>query len=197
MRHLTAPLSREDVDSLKVGDVIELSGIVHTLRDEAHKKALEMHHRGEQLPFNMKNGVVFHCGPIMKRTGDEWELVVAGPTTSTRMNDVEPEFIESFGIRAIIGKGGMSHPTVAAMQKGGCVYLSTTGGAAVLAARGIRSVEGAHWLGLGMPEAVWVFDTNHFGPLIVSIDAHGNSLYDRVDAQVRESLTNIKRRIGI
>ncbi len=197
MKHLKVPLSREDVDSLKVGEVIELSGIVHTLRDEAHKEALEIHHRNEQLPFDLKNGVVFHCGPIMRRKGDEWELVAAGPTTSTRMNDMEPEFIASFGVRAIIGKGGMSHSTVDAMQKEGCVYLSTTGGTAVLAARGVRSVEGVHWLGLGMPEAVWVFDMNHFGPLIVSIDAHGNSLYDRVDAQVRDSLTNIKKRIGI
>jgi fumarate hydratase subunit beta len=197
MKHLKVPLDRAAVESLKLGEVIELSGTVHTLRDEAHKEALEIHHRSEPLPFDLANGVVFHCGPIMKRKGDEWELVAAGPTTSTRMNDLEPEFIKAFGVRAIIGKGGMSQPTVEAMKREGCVYLSTTGGAAVLAARGISAVHGVHWLGLGMPEAVWVFEMNHFGPLIVSIDAHGNSLYDRVDADVRESLTNIKKRIGI
>ena len=166
MKHLKVPLDRAAVESLKLGEVIELSGTVHTLRDEAHKEALEIHHRSEPLPFDLANGVVFHCGPIMKRKGDEWELVAA-------------------------------EPPVGVMRREGCVYLSTTGGAAVLAARGISAVHGVHWLGLGMPEAVWVFEMNHFGPLIVSIDAHGNSLYDRVDADVRESLTNIKKRIGI
>ena len=197
MIHLTVPVSRGDVEALAVGDIVEMSGTIHTLRDEAHREALAYAARNEQLPFDIRDGVVFHCGPIMRKKGEDWELMAAGPTTSTRMNDLEPDFIRTFGPRIIIGKGGMSRPTVEAMSTNGCVYLATTGGAAVLAARGISSVSGVYWLGLGMPEAVWVLEASHFGPLTVAIDAHGNSLFEDVDKNVRATLTTLKKRMGI
>ena len=128
---------------------------------------------------------------------ETWEMVAEGPTTSSRMNALEPEFIEKLQVRAIIGKGGMSRPTVSAMQKFGCVYLAITGGAAILAARGIVKVTGVHWYELGMPEALWVLESSGFGPLIVAIDAHGNSIYETVDKNVHSNIAKVKQELEI
>jgi fumarate hydratase subunit beta len=109
-----------------------------------------------------------------------WSVVAAGPTTSARMNSLEPEMIVRFGIRAIIGKGGMSKAVAEAMKEVGCVYLAATGGAAVSLAEGLSRCRGCEWLDLGMAEAMWRFDTERLGPLTVAIDSEGNSLYDKV-----------------
>lgn len=193
---LEAPLSYETVRSLRVGDVVSLSGVIYTGRDEVHLRALEMHERGEELPVDLKGAALYHCGPIVKKVNDRWIVVAAGPTTSTRMNSLEPKFIETFGVRAIIGKGGMSQSTVEVMKKCGCVYLVITGGAAVLAARDVKKVLGVQWLDLGMPEALWVLEVESLGPLIVGIDAHGNSLFKRVDEEVRKNLPAARKRLG-
>ncbi|MCE5296251.1 MAG: FumA C-terminus/TtdB family hydratase beta subunit [Euryarchaeota archaeon] len=186
---LVTPLSDKDVRSLRVGDGATLSGRAFTARDEAHMRALDMSRRGEPLPFELKDMAVYHCGPIVEKDGEGWKVVAAGPTTSSRMNDLEPEFIERFRPRAIIGKGGMSAGTIGACKRFGCVYLAFTGGAAVVAAKGIRGVAGVHWLDLGMPEAVWELELDDLGPLIVAIDTEGRSMYDdvgkRVDANVK------------
>jgi fumarate hydratase subunit beta len=197
---LTIPLTETAVRNLQLGDVVRLTGTIYTARDEAHKHALDAAEEGKQLPVDFTDSAVFHCGPIMKKINDEpeaWELVAAGPTTSSRMNSLEPEFIEKFQVRAIIGKGGMAKPTVETMQKFGCVYLALTGGAAILAARGISKVTGVHWYELGMPEALWVLEGSGFGPLIVAIDAHGNSIYETVDTTVKNNIETIKTKLGI
>jgi fumarate hydratase subunit beta len=160
-------------------------------------RALEMHGKGEPLPFDLRDMVLYHCGPIMAKDGDGWKLVAAGPTTSSRMNSIEPAFIEAFGIKAIIGKGGMSKPTIETMKECGCVYLAFTGGAAVIASQGIARVMGVDWLDLGMPEAVWHLEADGFGPLIVAIDAHGHSLYDDIDKKVSTNVKEIKKRLGL
>jgi fumarate hydratase subunit beta len=134
---------------------------------------------------------------MKKISAEAWEVVAAGPTTSSRMNTLEPDFIKRFGVRVIIGKGGMSKPTVEAMQEFGCVYLSFTGGAAILAARGIKKVKGVHWYELGMPEALWVLEGEGFGPLIVSIDAHGNSIYETVDKSVKQNIPEIRKKLKL
>lgn len=195
--NLRSPLSEEQVRSLKLGDEVRVSGTVFIGRDEVHIRALEMHERSEPLPVDMGGGVLFHCGPIAKQAGGKWEIIAAGPTTSSRMNSMEPDFIEAFGIRAIIGKGGMSRPTVEAMRKHGCVYLAFPGGAAVLAARGIRAVRTVEWPDLGMPEALWVVEAEDLGPLTVAIDAHGSSSYDKVDEQVGKNLPAARARLGL
>ncbi len=196
--NLTIPLSESAVRELELGDVVRLTGTIYTARDEAHTHALKTTAKGEELPVNLTDSAIFHCGPIMKKLNDgSWEIVAAGPTTSSRMNTLEPEFIEKFKVRAIIGKGGMSRPTVEAMQKFGCVYLALTGGAAILAASGVSKVLGVHWFELGMPEALWVLEGNGFGPLIVAIDSHGNSIYEKVDNNVSKNIENIKKRLGI
>ena len=197
VRSVRTPLTEDVVRSLQVGDDITLSGKVLTARDEAHLRALELYEEGKALPFSLDGAVLYHCGPIMARSEDGWKLVAAGPTTSSRMNSLEPAFIRAFGVRAIIGKGGMSKPTVEAMKECGCVYLAFTGGAAVVAARGIKDVEAVDWLDLGMPEAVWHLEAEDFGPLIVAIDAHGRSLYDDIDKKVGANVSQIKKDLGL
>ena len=194
---LKSPLSENDVRSLKVGDKVTLDGIIYSGRDEMHARALEYAKEGRKLPFDLKGGVLYHCGPIVKKDGSRWRVIAAGPTTSRRMDFMEPQFIEHFGVRAIIGKGGMSQPTVEAMAKHGCVYLAFTGGAAVLAAQGITDVRGVEWLDLGMAEAMWALEVKGFGPLIVAIDAHGDSLYKKVDEVVAGNLPNVRKLIGL
>jgi fumarate hydratase subunit beta len=166
-------------------------------RDVMHLRALEYAREGRKLPFDLQGGVLYHCGPIVKKDGSKWRVIAAGPTTSSRMDLTEPEFIEHFGVRAIIGKGGMSQPTVEAMAKHGCVYLAFTGGAAVLAAERITDVWGVEWLDLGIPEAMWALEVKGFGPLIVAIDAHNDSLYNRVDEVVTSNLPNVRKLIGL
>ncbi|MDW5561678.1 MAG: FumA C-terminus/TtdB family hydratase beta subunit [Methanomassiliicoccus sp.] len=195
--NLRTPLSEIDVRSLHLGQEVLIDGTVHIGRDEVHLRALEMREQGKVIPFNMSGGVLYHCGPIARKKDDGWEILAAGPTTSARMNSLEPQFIHEFGVRAIIGKGGMSKPTLEAMREHGCVYLAFTGGAAVLAARGIRRVERVEWLDLGMPEALWVVETRDLGPLVVAMDAHGNSLYDSVNEEAERNLARKKRDLGL
>jgi fumarate hydratase subunit beta len=184
------------VRSLSCGDLVTLSGTVHTGRDEMHLRALEYHREGRELPVDLKGGALFHCGPIMVKEED-WRLIAAGPTTSARMNSMEPEFIEAFRPSVIIGKGGMSLPTAEAMRDHGCVYLAMTGGAAALAARSITEVKGVEWLDLGMPEALWSLEVVDLGPLTVAIDASGTSLYDHVMESVEANMPSVRRRLGI
>jgi len=197
VRRLSTPLSDKVVRSLLVGDEVVLSGPILTARDEAHLKALEMHEKGVGLPFDLQGAAVYHCGPIMSQDGDGWRLVAAGPTTSSRMNSIEPTFIKVFGVRAIIGKGGMSKPTAEAMKECGCVYLAFTGGAALMAAQGIKEVRSVDWLDLGMPEAVWHLEADGFGPLIVATDAHGRSLYGDVEKTVSANVRQIRKELGL
>jgi fumarate hydratase subunit beta len=194
---LKTPLSEEVVRGLKLGETVYMEGVVYTGRDEVHLHALEYLEKGKKLPVEFKGCALFHCGPIMRKTGDKWQAVAAGPTTSSRMNSLEPLFIEKFRPGAIIGKGGMSQPTVDAMKTYGCVYLAITGGAAVLAAQGIKSVSGVEWFELGMPEAIWILNTENFGPLTVAMDAHGNSLYAEVNAKVKENEKKARQRLGL
>ncbi len=191
------PLTVEEVRRLSLGDIVYLSGALYTARDEAHLRMLEHKREGKPIPVDLEGSAIFHCGPIMERRGDGWRVVAAGPTTSSRMNSMEPQTIREFGIRAVVGKGGMDNNTVKAMQEHGCVYLAITGGAAVLAAKGVKEVKGVHWLDLGMPEAFWVLEVEGFGPLTVAVDAHGHSLYEMVDKEVERNIPRVRERLGI
>ncbi len=116
---LRAPLTEKDVRALRAGDTVTLHGLVYSGRDEVHLRALEYVHEGRKLPIDLQGAVIFHAGPIMRKDAGKWKVIAAGPTTSSRMNAMEPEFIERFGVRAIIGKGGMSQPPNDAMAKFG------------------------------------------------------------------------------
>jgi len=183
--HLKTPVPEEEVRKLKMGDLVYVTGTVITARDEAHLKSLELHERGESPPVEYKGVGIFHCGPIMKKVEGEWTVVAAGPTTSARMEIFQDNFIEAFRPAIIIGKGGMGDRTAKACSDHGCVYGAFTGGAALLAAEGIKKVSDVFWLEeLGMPECLWVYDVEDFGPMIVTIDTHGNNLTENVKEKV-------------
>lgn len=179
--HLTTPLTRENVLKLKGGDIVYLSGILLTARDEAHMRILKLTEEGIVLPFDLEGAAVYHCGPLMKKTDSVWKVIAAGPTTSARMTDMTPVLLDNYNVRAIIGKGGMKD--IASVLEGRAVYLAYTGGCAALAVDMIREVKDVHWLELGMPEAVWVLEVERFGPLIVGVDARGLDLYNEVMKQ--------------
>ena len=191
------PISEEDIRKLKVNDVIYITGIMITARDAAHRRALELHNEGKRVPLDLEGLAVFHCGPIVKKEDDKWIIVAAGPTTSTRMDIFEDEFIKNFKVRVVIGKGGMGKRTTDAMKKYGAVYGAFTGGAAVLAAKAVKNVRSVEWYDLGMPEAMWVMEVEDFGPLTVAIDAHGNNLFENVMKKVEESKQKIYEKLGI
>ena len=172
--HFTLPVSVEDIQKLQVGDVVFVTGKVFTARDEAHHMMLEK----KDVPFDPSGMALFHCGPLMKQEKGRWQVVSAGPTTSSRMELFEDNFLEKYKVRIIIGKGGMGPRTQKALEVNNAVYTSFTGGAGALAADSVEKVIDVFWLEkLGMPEAVWVFQVKEFGPLIVSMDSHGKSLY--------------------
>ncbi len=132
MKNLSAPLDEKTVRSLKLGEIVSITGPVYTGRDEVHIRALEYIDEGKEVPEVLKGAVLYHCGPIMKQNENGiWTVVAAGPTTSARMNALEPRFIREFRIRAIIGKGGMSREVAETMKEVGSVCLAATGGVAV------------------------------------------------------------------
>ena len=191
------PISEEDVRKLKVNDVLYITGTIVTARDQAHRRALEFFKQGKPLPVNLEGLAVFHCGPVVSKKVDKWIAIAAGPTTSTRMDIFEDEFIKNFKVRVVIGKGGMGKKTTDAMVKYGAVYGAFTGGAAILAAKAIKSVKSVEWLDLGMPEAMWVFEVEEFGPLAIAIDSHGNNLFTDVQKSVEEKKQKIYEKLGI
>ena len=175
---LSLPVSDRDIKKLRAGDVIYITGQMFTARDEAHHKLLGL--KDKDIPVDLGIMALFHCGPLMKETSQGWEAVSAGPTTSSRMEIFEDRFLQRFGVKILVGKGGMGDKTQKALMDTTAVYTSFTGGAGALAADKIKKVTGVYWLEeLGMPEAVWVFEIQRFGPLIVSMDAHGKSLYKK------------------
>lgn len=194
---LKTPITEEQIRKLKVNDVLYVTGTIVTARDQAHRRALEYFKQGKTIPVNLEGLAVFHCGPVVSKQGDKWIAVAAGPTTSTRMDIFEDEFIKDFKARVIIGKGGMGKRTTDAMAKYGAVYGAFTGGAAVLAAKAIRNVKSVEWFDLGMPEAMWVFEVEDFGPLAVAIDSHGNNLFTDVQKKVEENRQSIYQKLGI
>ncbi|MCX8182443.1 MAG: FumA C-terminus/TtdB family hydratase beta subunit [Candidatus Methanomethyliaceae archaeon] len=168
---LKTPLSEEDSMSLNVGDIVYLSGILYTMRDMAHVRALELLRRRDKLPFDLRGEVIYHCGPLLK----VGEVISAGPTTSMRIEGMEAELIELTGLRGIVGKGGMGERTAGALRRFGAVYMEFPGGAGALAAKAIKRVRDVYWRDLGDPEAVWVLEVEDFGPCIVTMDSKGGN----------------------
>jgi len=184
MTDIRTPLKEDDVRSLKLGDVVYITGNIITGRDEMHMRTLEHIRDGRSVPEGIKGSVLYHCGPIIKGSKGNWTVISAGPTTSARMNSLESEMIDGLGIRAIIGKGGMSKEVGKTMAERGCVFLAATGGAAVSLAESVKRVVGVEWEDLGMAEAMWRFEVDRIGPLVVAMDASGNSLYEQVGSSL-------------
>jgi len=188
-KKLSTPVEEEEIKDLQAGDIVYLSGDVYTARDKAHQRIIEYKLKDAETEIPIEKGaMLYHCGPLMRKSDGGWEIIAAGPTTSSRMEATTPEIIEMLRIRGIIGKGGMGIGTRAAMQKYGCVYFAMTGGAAVLAAARIKAVKAVYWTDLGMAEAVWHLLVEDFGPLVVSIDASGNSLYVKITEEAQRNI---------
>ena len=194
---LKTPISEGEIRKVKVNDVLYITGTMVTARDQAHRRALEYFKQGKPLPINLEGLAVFHCGPVVSKEGDKWVAVAAGPTTSTRMDIFEDEFIKNFKVRVVIGKGGMGKKTTDAMAQYGAVYGAFTGGAAILAARAIKNVKSVEWLDLGTPEALWIFEVEEFGPLAVAIDSHGNNIFMDIAKKVEENKQKIYQKLGV
>jgi fumarate hydratase, class I len=172
---LRSPLSEAAVRKLKVGDIVMLQGDMFTGRDAVHAHLMK-----NPAPVDLSGALLYHCGPVVLKQDGGWKMTAAGPTTSIREEPYEADVIKRFGVRAVIGKGGMGPKTLAALKDFGAVYLNAIGGAAQYYGRCIKSVKAVHWLDFGVPEAMWHLDVADF-PAIVTMDAHGNSLHADVE----------------
>lgn len=183
---LQTPLDEALVRSLRIGDQVLLSGRIHTARDAAHKFLASEGTSPATLPagLELQGGVLYHCGPVMVRDdGGSWRVTAAGPTTSAREEPYQGEVLRRYGVRAIIGKGGMGDATRRALAECGAVYLSAVGGAAQVLAASVQRVEDVYFLEeFGSPEAMWSLFVHDF-PAVVTMDSTGESLHDRVLSQ--------------
>ncbi len=178
---LSTPISEEQIRSLKVGDVVLLNGMLHMGRDVLHHHLIS-----HDSPVDLNGGAIYHCGPVMLKEGSKWEVKAAGPTTSIREEPYQGDVIRKFRVRAVIGKGGMGPKTLAALKEVGAVYFSAIGGAAQYYSKCITNVEGVDFIEFGIPEAMWHVRVKDF-PVIVTMDAHGNSLHaDVEEASLKE-----------
>jgi len=191
MAELKLPVSEESVRNLKVGDFVELTGRMITGRDAAHTWLIK-DHREDVAPY-LEGTVIYHCGPVVAENEDgSYDFVAAGPTTSIREEPYQADVIGRYGLRGVIGKGGMGPKTLAGLAQHGAVYLHAVGGAAQVLARAIPRVEKVFMLSeFGVPEALWVIEVERF-PVMVTMDSHGNSLHaeveERSQAKLRELL---------
>ena len=200
---LDIPISEDAIRALHVGDAVRLSGVMVTGRDAAHKYMIETFIRADEVPENehslyeellrlLGGGVIYHCGPVVRQMEDgRWEFVAAGPTTSIREEVYEPEVIAHFGLRGVIGKGGMGPGTLRACQEHGAVYFHAVGGAASLIADAVKEVVDVYKKDeFGVPEAFWVIRVEGF-PVVVTMDSHGRSIHDEVAAASKAALARL------
>jgi len=187
MTELKFPFTESQVRALKVGDMVEVTGLVYTGRDAVHKWL----HEGNSPPFSLADSVIYHCGPVVMKKKGKWVVTAAGPTTSIREEPYQAGIIEKHGLRAVIGKGGMGEKTRLACEKFGCVYLHAVGGAAQVLAECVEEVEDVFGLEqFGSPEAIWKLRVKSL-PVVVTIDAHGNSLHRDVEAESSAALKKV------
>lgn len=183
---LTPPIDEATARSLRVGDVVLITGRMYTGRDAVHAHLMK-----NPPPVDLRGGILYHCGPVVLKDGDQWRITAAGPTTSIREEPYQGEVLRRYGVRAVVGKGGMGAKTLAAMQETGAVYLNAIGGAAQFYARCIAQVDGVSLLDFGIPEAMWHMQVKDF-PAIVTMDAHGNSLHKGIEEESARALAAMR-----
>ncbi len=192
MIEIQLPAEEEKIRELHIGDTVTISGVMLTARDAAHKYLIE--ESPEEFRSILQGSFIYHCGPIVRKKDDNWEIIAAGPTTSIREEPYESSMIENYGVRGVIGKGGMGNNTLDACSRFGCVYLSAIGGAATLLAQAVKEVLGVYKLEeFGVPEAMWHIDVRDF-PAIVTMDSHDKSLHLEIEEESRRKAAEI---IGI
>ena len=195
---LITPITEEDVRALHIGDTIYIDGHVVTGRDAVHDRVVV---EGLDMPVDIHGGVDVHAGPIVRDLGDgHFEMVAIGPTTSMRMEHFEYDFIKKTGVRILVGKGGMKENTAAGCKEFGAVHCVFPAGNAIVAAVCIEEIESAHWLDLGMPEAVYDCRVKEFGPLIVGIDTEGRNFFEEKKVEYEkikdEEVAKISAEVG-
>lgn len=184
---LEAPITEEQIRELKVGDVVTINGMMHTGRDAIHKYLMD-----NPAPIDLNGQIIYHCGPVMAKDAEgNWVVKAAGPTTSIREEPYQGDIMKKFGIRAVIGKGGMGSKTLAALKEHGGVYLNAIGGAAQYYAECMEKVEGVDLMEFGIPEAMWHIRVNGF-TAVVTMDSHGNSLHEHVEKSSLQKLEQFK-----
>lgn len=203
MREITLPISDETIRSLHVGEAVLLTGVMMTGRDAVHKWMIDTFIKKTRQPDEddkqvyeaikplLNGGIIYHCGPVVAGvdTG-EYRFVAAGPTTSIREEPYQGDVMRHFNLKGVIGKGGMGPKTLQACQEVPAVYFHAVGGAATLIAQSVKRVLGVHKLSFGVPEAMWVIEVEKF-PVVVTMDAHGNSLHQQIEAQSRQVLEKV------
>lgn len=182
---LTPPLTEQQMRALKVGDIVLIRGDLYTGRDAVHAYLMN-----NPPPVDLNGQILYHCGPVMLKQGEEWVVKGAGPTTSSREEPYQAHVIKTYGVRAVIGKGGMGAKTLAALKDFGAVYLHGIGGAAQFYARTMKKVLGVNLIEFGIPEAIWQIRVEDFAA-IVTMDAHGNSLHADVEQETGEHLEEV------
>ena len=183
---LEPPISEEKIRQVKVGDVVVINGDMFTGRDQVHHYLMS-----NDPPVDLNGSVLYHCGPVVLKEGDEWRMTAAGPTTSMREEPYEADVIRKFGVRAVMGKGGMGAKTLAALKEHGAIYLNAIGGAAQYYARSIKKVKGMYLEEFGTPEAIWHLAVEQF-PAICTMDSHGNSLHAQVEKETGKELEKLQ-----
>lgn len=185
MTGIKLPVSEGEIRKLVAGDEVSITGTMITARDAAHKYLVETD--GEDVRELLRDSMIYHCGPVVRKEGGRYSFVAAGPTTSIREEPYEASVIERYGVKGVIGKGGMGPATLEACRRFGCVYLSAVGGLATTLARSVVEVTDVHKLDeFGVPEAMWVIRVEEF-PAVVTMDAHGKSIHDEIATLSREN----------
>lgn len=182
LKTITLPITEQAAGELVIGDQVLLSGIIFTARDLANKYLYE-----EKPRLNLRNGAIYHCGPIVVTEKDRYRVLAAGPTTSIRQEPFTPALLKHYGLKIIIGKGGMGAATAQALKEAGGVYLQAVGGAAQVLASKIVEIKAVHFLELGEPEAMWELAVKDF-PAVVAMDSKGGSLYAKISADSEKKL---------
>jgi len=197
--HLNLPVSKEKIEMLDAGDIVYLSGKIFTLRDRPHQRIHEYAQQGMSLPFDLKDGAVIHCGPIIKYIGErEWEAVSIGATSSSRFSPFVASLIKVYGPRIIIGKGNLFKEAVDALISHRSVFLLAIGGCAALYGSQVVKVVNNYWENFGMADSVWEFEVNQLGPLSVGIDCKGSNLYIKLRENIlKENLAQIYKECDI
>jgi L(+)-tartrate dehydratase beta subunit len=191
--HLQSPFSEADIRKLRAGDLVTFDGLLFGIRDLTHIYMFDQNH---EPPVSLAGAPCIHTAPSLRKTGDKWEKICVGTTTSMRMDRFTPDLIGKYGVRAIIGKGGLGPRSLEAMQKYGAVYLAIVGGAAALETQQIEEIEAVYWEHLH-PEALYQFRVKNFGPLTVAMDSHGRHLYEEVKSEAVRRLPEIYKRLGV
>lgn len=187
MKKLNYPFKKEDIRDLKVGDMVLITGKLFTGRDAVHHRI----HKGTKPPVDLKDQIIYHCGPVvLQDKKGKYEVKAAGPTTSIREEPYQWEVIRDYGILGVIGKGGMGEKTLKACKEYGCVYMHAIGGAAQVLAEKIKSVDNVYWKDLGSPEAIWELSVEEF-PVVITMDSHGNSLHSELENSTKDKLTSL------